>query len=1381
MAAAVEKTLTTLAKRTRLNPCNTDKEKNSDRDTNQPPPFKRCYFTSTAIHAANPPHVDIRTKMAAEAEVQLQAPIALKSHDESRHEMMAIIDSASDISALSTTVVERLGLTNHITAIPATAIQHLQAVNGSLIQRIGLVETEIRCGRYTQRHTFDVIESSDLAIIGIDLMPRLGMYIANVPTDFPAREGEQTEKTEAQQMEDSLRERPAPWTAYDGPTADEQATIDEIIQALIDDNTQLSGENACADHEERFLDLQLKPEPPDQPHKKWVSQYPLARFLDQLDKQVEDWQEANVVEEITVGEYNSPMIAVCTRDEHGSIKKVRICLDFRHINDIIIKNHDRQKIIPKIAQILRRIEGFKHASCIDLKSAYNQLCIREADRPLTAFTYKRRRFQFKRWPFGLHPATGQFQALMEKILAGLDYVAIYIDDIMIFSDGSIEDHAQKCAEVLRRLNKAGLKLNPQKCHWGYKRVLLLGHFVGRGQRGIDPRKVTEALALPIPTTGKQMQAALGFFNFVRPYVPSYACITQPLDQLRHVKKFKMNEHEREAFDTLVKAVANCPTLSDPDPDLPFHLATDASQYGLGAALYQETPEGERRYIAFASKSLKGAQKNYPATKRELLGIVYALREFHPYLYAKKFNLFTDHKALVAIKHKEEPAFCIKDWLHVLNEYEFDLHHRPGLEMILPDALSRVHYELKDSRTRAMSSAERKKELNVFCTRIQYENREHHDLPTSSILDEAASKINKTALRMWRTRRQRKATQIQVEQTDRQLEEGVQMREAPILSETTIRKFTDHYDTIDVITKKSQQQELIRSYHARAHMGSTKLFLALWNDNYWWPNMKKDCMDTIARCKPCLAYNTFRHGFYPVKSLKADKPNDHWAIDLATNVPTAEGGWMHILVVRDVASRYLWAVAIKDKEAKTIAAELSKLIQAYGAPKVIQSDNGLEFVNTTVKELLAKLNVDFRQTCPYNPRANGLAEASVKYTKQCLKKKVDGNYHHWNQVLQGIVLTINTTTSKYLNATPYSIYFGRPCNKFADYSKIEVPPPPSMKSLAKLKQQQDEFTNIVLPQIQLAAYSRQQRKNELLDENRKIVQPLEVGDMVMVIDTARESSWEPAFLGPYTITKVGRNKTYKLKDPTGRIRDRPYPISQIQPITSALPLTDSKGEVIAAQDTDKHYVVKEILDHRVLADGEEEFLTLWKGLPAEEASWEPQASFDNASTLVDYFRNRTKRQRKRDNRTQALIDSKQARSEIGKMAIDCTTLEAGELIAVRDSPDDTEYWLARIRLIKDKNNTQNQEAQEREMKVAYLMPLKAASLSRMIFKQAFIVDNYIDLTRNGIENGTRWTGMMDVDPELVVARDLHLSAAGTITKESRKKLQALRMVPATKVE
>jgi hypothetical protein len=250
------------------------------------------------------------------------------------------------------------------------------------------------------------------------------------------------------------------------------------------------------------------------------------------------------------------MIAVCTRDEHGEIKKVRVCLDFRHINELIVKDADRQKIIPRIGDILKRIEGFSHASAIDLKAAYNQLPVRSKDRELTAFSYERQRYQFRRWPFGLHLATGQFQTLMEKVMEGLDYVAVYIDDVLIFSDGTIEDHARKCAEVVRRLNKAGLKLNPDKCHWGYRRVLLLGHFVGRGEKQIDPRKVTEALALPIPTTGKQIQATLGFTNFVRRYIPNYAAITQPLDQLRNVKKFKLNEHERESFDTLIKAVAN---------------------------------------------------------------------------------------------------------------------------------------------------------------------------------------------------------------------------------------------------------------------------------------------------------------------------------------------------------------------------------------------------------------------------------------------------------------------------------------------------------------------------------------------------------------------------------------------------------------------------------------------------------------------------------------------------------------------------------------------------------------------------------------------------------------------------------------------------------
>lgn len=201
--------------------------------------FKRCYFTAAPDTVAHT-KIDMHTKTSEQTRAQQHlAPIALQGRDNTSVEMMAIVDSASEISAISENVLRQLGLQNELFPIHHTDTQHLQAIDGSLIQRKGRVQTTIRCGRHTRRFTFDVIDSEDPAIIGCDLMPQLGIYIANIPTDFPAAEGAAMEKTEASTMEDELRERPAPWSAHDGPDDTERAVLASHIDTLIDDNKHI--------------------------------------------------------------------------------------------------------------------------------------------------------------------------------------------------------------------------------------------------------------------------------------------------------------------------------------------------------------------------------------------------------------------------------------------------------------------------------------------------------------------------------------------------------------------------------------------------------------------------------------------------------------------------------------------------------------------------------------------------------------------------------------------------------------------------------------------------------------------------------------------------------------------------------------------------------------------------------------------------------------------------------------------------------------------------------------------------------------------------------------------------------------------------------------
>src|SRR6266566_3619281 len=137
-----------------------------------------------------------------------------------------------------------------------------------------------------------------------------------------------------------------------------------------------------------------------------------------------------------------------------------------------------------------------------------------------------------------------------------------------------------------------------------------------------------------------------------------------------------------------------PVLSHPDLTHPFSVATDASNVGIGCVLFQVI-DNQYCYIGFMARALSKLERNYSTTKRELLGIVYALRKFHQFLWGRKFTLYTDHKALTYIHTQSIANPMMVRWLDILCDYTYDIVHLPGVHNVLPDSLSRLFPTAKE--------------------------------------------------------------------------------------------------------------------------------------------------------------------------------------------------------------------------------------------------------------------------------------------------------------------------------------------------------------------------------------------------------------------------------------------------------------------------------------------------------------------------------------------------------------------------------------------------------------------------------------------------------------------------------------------------------------
>ena len=149
----------------------------------------------------------------------------------------------------------------------------------------------------------------------------------------------------------------------------------------------------------------------------------------------------------------------------------------------------------------------------------------------------------------------------------------------------------------------------------------------------------------------------------------------------------LDERMDKNFQTVKEVLESAPVLSSPDFAEPFVMATDASQYGVGAVLYQKIG-GRVKFIAFGAKALKRGQKNYPSSKRELLALLFGLRRWGEFLKPQSFEIEVDNRALVHLR--SEKLFMARDWLNYVADYDFRVMHCPGVSHILPHHLSHLY-------------------------------------------------------------------------------------------------------------------------------------------------------------------------------------------------------------------------------------------------------------------------------------------------------------------------------------------------------------------------------------------------------------------------------------------------------------------------------------------------------------------------------------------------------------------------------------------------------------------------------------------------------------------------------------------------------------------
>ena len=416
-----------------------------------------------------------------------------------------------------------------------------------------------------------------------------------------------------------------------------------------------------------------------------------------LDEILEILIKKDIIEDCTDSYYSH---AFLTPKRNGSW---RLVLDFKGLNRATTSKYEWP--IPNIKDMLNRVGESRPEffAVFDLTSGYYQAPIAEEARKYTAFKTRKGVYRWKRLPMGLTDAGSYFQhQLTTKVLAGLIHntCELYLDDCMVYAS-NVDEYLERLRQVFLRFREHKITLNPSKCHLGLSQVEYVGHTIDKNGLHFTRDKLDSVLNFPRPETMKNVKSFIGLANYFRDHIRDHSLRVQALQDLvegysKQKAKTKVNWTPEcdAAFQDIRQAIDECPLLWFVDDHSPIFLKTDASDYGIGAYLYQVVTEADgkevEKPIGFISKSLVSGHDSWDIPMKEGFAIYYALRKWEYLLRDRKFTILTDHENLTRLRTERSANKMVTRWFMAYQDYDIIAWiHVKGIHNEVPDSFSRL--------------------------------------------------------------------------------------------------------------------------------------------------------------------------------------------------------------------------------------------------------------------------------------------------------------------------------------------------------------------------------------------------------------------------------------------------------------------------------------------------------------------------------------------------------------------------------------------------------------------------------------------------------------------------------------------------------------------
>jgi transposase InsO family protein len=767
-------------------------------------------------------------------------------------------------------------------------------------------------------------------------------------------------------------------------------------------------------------------------------------------------------------------------------------------------------------------------------------------------------------PFGLTNAPATFMTMMNRLFRPYlyNFVVIFIDDILVYSR-SIREHITHLRKVFDTLREHKLYAKASKCEWCKPSLEYLGHIVSAQGLSPVPTKVRAIHEFPRPKNVRDVRSFLGMTGYFRRFIKDYSRIARPLHRLLEKNNYAWNDEAEHAFRMLKDKLCSAPVLRIPDEESPFTVTVDACDQGLGALLEQQGQP-----VAYESRAIRSAERNYPVHEKELLAIVYALTKWRCYLHGRDFVIYTDHCPLQRLQTQPHLSQRQARWLEFLQQYQFEIRYKPGKANKVADALSR-----------AMPVSA----ISVLDVRLdEFREKQQEDATLRPVFEALRAPEKPPKYRLYAVR------------------DGVLYYQDRLYVPSVLRP------------------TLLEEYHDAAtsgHVGSEKMYASMLLD-YFWPRMLTDIKRHVQLCDSCQRNkpgNQLPGGLLQPLPIPARR----WesiSMDFITCLPPTARGFDAIFVVVDRLSKRCHFVPTTSTVTAegTAALFFDHIFRHHGLPRSIVSDRDPRFLSTFWRSLFSHTGTQLHYSSTHHPQTDGQTERLNRTLEEMLRAYVGDCGDDWDSWLTPAEFAYNNSPQSSTGVSPFEL----------DTGQRPLTPATLPVGNATLR----DFETLRQHAILCLRRAQNHQKTQA-DKRRRDVYFAE-GDYVLLSTKHLSAAFthlppsklSPLYTGPFRVLERIGATAYRLElPPASRVHDV-FHSSLLRLYKSARPYTPPAPFDLHGRPA---WLPERILNFRI-RQGRPQFLVAWEGYCLADATWEPlehlviPGGVDSKALIVAYF-------------------------------------------------------------------------------------------------------------------------------------------------------------------